>query len=116
MGRIAPNSYVLTPEQIETFHRDGCVTLPNVLTEEEVIEIEQVFDRFLNRDIHVPGKDFCDMSKPFGVPFEDWSIVNCMLPTVYHPEFADNICAPSSRNGGGYQRIDFILTRRAPSS
>jgi hypothetical protein len=27
----------------------------------------------------------------FGVPFEDWSIVNCMLPTVYHPEFVNNI-------------------------
>jgi hypothetical protein len=90
-GRTAPDSYVLTPEHIETFHRDGCVTLPNVLTEEEVSEIEKVFDRFLNREIHVPDKDFCDMSKPFGIPFEMWSIVNCMLPTKYHPEFAGNI-------------------------
>lgn len=90
-GRVSQESYVLTPEQIETFHRDGCVTLPDVLTEEEVAEIEVVFDRFLNRDIHVPGKDFCDMSKPFGIPFEEWSIVNCMLPTTYHPEFKNNI-------------------------
>jgi len=82
---------VLTPEQIEAFHKDGCVTLPNVLTEEEVSGIEKVFDRFLNREIHVPGKDFCDMSKPFGIPFEDWSIVNCMLPTTYHPQFKNNI-------------------------
>jgi len=56
-----------------------------------VSKIEKVFDRFLNREIHVPGKDFCDMSKPFGVPFEEWSIVNCMLPTKYHPEFQNNI-------------------------
>ena len=34
---------------------------------------------------------FCDMSKPFGIPFEEWSIVNCMLPTTYHPEFQNNI-------------------------
>ena len=59
----SPESYILTPEQIDTFHKEGCVTLPNVLTEEEVIEIEKVFDQFLKREIHVPGKDFCDMSK-----------------------------------------------------
>mmetsp|Transcript_6792 Transcript_6792/g.12100 ORF Transcript_6792/g.12100 Transcript_6792/m.12100 type:complete len:245 (+) Transcript_6792:47-781(+) len=90
-GRTSPASYTLTSDQIDTFHKDGCVTLPNVLTEEEVSKIEKVFDRFLNREIHVPGKDFCDMSKPFGVPFEEWSIVNCMLPTKYHPEFQNNI-------------------------
>ena len=72
----SPESYILTPEQIDTFHKEGCVTLPNVLTEEEVVEIEKVFDQFLNREIHVPGKDFCDMSKPFGIPFEEWSIVS----------------------------------------
>lgn len=90
-GRNAPDNYVLTPEQIDTFHKDGCVTLLNVLTEEEVCEIEKVFNKFLNQEIHVPGKDFCDMSKPFGIPFEEWSIVNCMLPTTYHPEFQNNI-------------------------
>lgn len=90
-GRISSDSYVLTEEQIETFHRDGLVTLHDVLTEEEVVEIEVVFDKFLNREIHVPGKDFCDMSKPFGIPFEEWSIVNCMLPTRYHPPFQNNI-------------------------
>jgi phytanoyl-CoA hydroxylase len=32
-----------------------------------------------------------DMSKPFDTPFEDWSIVNCMLPTRYYPPFQNNI-------------------------
>lgn len=90
-GRTSADGYILTPEQIDTFHKDGCVTLPNVLTEEEVSEIELIFNRFLNREIYVPDKDFCDMSKPFGIPFDQWSIVNCMLPTTYHPEFTDNI-------------------------
>ena len=62
-----------------------------MLTEHEVSEIEKVFEQFLGREIHVPGKDFCDMSKPFGIPFEDWSIVNCMLPTRYYPPFQNNI-------------------------
>ena len=90
-GRISPTKYILTPNQIEDFHLNGCCTLQNVLTEEEVSEIEKIFDQFLERKITVPGKDFCDMSKPFGTPFEEWSIVNCMLPTLYHPPFRNNI-------------------------
>jgi phytanoyl-CoA hydroxylase len=90
-GRISETEYILTPEQIESFHRDGCITLPNVLRQEEVDKLEIVFDKFLSREIPVPGKDFCDMSKPFNTPFEDWSIVNCMLPTKYHPPWQNNI-------------------------
>jgi len=90
-GRISRDKYILTPEQIESFRRDGCTTIEDVLTEDEVTDIEKVFDRFLSRDIPVPGKDFCDMSKPFGTPFEEWSIVNCMLPTHYYPSFQNNV-------------------------
>uniref|UniRef100_A0A7S4JX87 Fe2OG dioxygenase domain-containing protein n=1 Tax=Odontella aurita TaxID=265563 RepID=A0A7S4JX87_9STRA len=90
-GRVSRDKYILTPEQLESFHRDGCTTLQGVLTEDEVENIEQVFDRFLSRDIPVPGKDFCDMSKPFDTPFEEWSIVNCMLPTKYYPPFRNNV-------------------------
>mmetsp|Transcript_19685 Transcript_19685/g.32291 ORF Transcript_19685/g.32291 Transcript_19685/m.32291 type:complete len:282 (+) Transcript_19685:112-957(+) len=101
-GRISSDSYVLTEEQIKTFHRDGLVTLHDVLTEDEVAEIADVFDKFMNREIHVPGKDFCDMSKPFGIPFEEWSIVNCMLPTRYHPPFQNNI----------FERITSVIVRQ----
>jgi len=90
-GRISRTEYILSPQEIHDFRENGCCTLQNVLTEDEVADIEEVFDRFLNRDIHVPGKDFCDMSKPFSTPFEQWSIVNCMLPTRYYPAFENNI-------------------------
>ncbi|KAL7468929.1 hypothetical protein ACHAXS_009168 [Conticribra weissflogii] len=91
-GRTSPITYKLTPTQIQTFHSTGLVTLPSVLTPAEVTEqIIPTFDRFLHRVIPVPGKDFCDMSKPFSTPFEEWSIVNCMLPTRYHPPFQNNI-------------------------
>eukprot|EP00977_Amphora_coffeiformis_P002212 scaffold425_cov175-Amphora_coffeaeformis.AAC.71 len=91
-GRISDDEYRLTPQQIEEFHREGCVTIENVLTEEEVVAIERVFDGFMSGEIPPPpGKDFCDMSKPFGVPVEEWSIVNCMLPTHYHPPLQGNI-------------------------
>lgn len=90
-GRVSENEFLLTPEQIETFHREGCVTVENVLTESEVAELQAVFDRFVSGEITVPGKDFCDMSKPFGIPFSEWSIVNCMLPTKYYPPLRGNI-------------------------
>lgn len=31
------------------------------------------------------------MSKPFGVPYEEWSLVNCMLPTRYYPPLQNNV-------------------------
>jgi phytanoyl-CoA hydroxylase len=40
---------------------------------------------FMERQIHVPGKDFCDMSKPLSAKFEDYSLVNAMLPRKYYP-------------------------------
>lgn len=90
-GRISKTEYILTPKQIQDFKTQGCCTLNDVLDEEEMIQIESIFQKFMNREIHVPGKDFCDMSKPFDTPFEDWSIVNCMLPTRYYPSFQNNI-------------------------
>lgn len=90
-GRISDNEFMLTPEQIQMFHSQGCVTIDNVLTEEEVQELELIFDRFMAGEIPVPAKDFCDMSKPFGIPRDEWSIVNCMLPTTYFPEWRGNV-------------------------
>lgn len=55
-GRISPDEFVLTPEQIEAFHRDGCVTIEDVLSEAEVEELGAVFDRFVSGEIQVPGK------------------------------------------------------------
>ena len=90
-GRISDEEYILTPEQIETFHKEGCVTIPDVLNEDEVDYLAYIFDRFVSGEISVPGKDFCDMSKPFGIPYEQWSLVNCMLPTKYYPPLRGNI-------------------------
>jgi len=92
-GRQNPKEedYIVDPHLIEKFRADGCVTLESVLTENEVLEIERTFDQFLTREIKVPGKDFCDMSKPFNTLFENYSIVNCMLPTHYHKQFANNV-------------------------
>lgn len=85
------DEYVLSPEQIEQFHRDGYVTLRDVLTEEEMAAIEPEFERFITGQVPDMGRDFCDMSGPYDRKFEDFSLVNAVLPRKYQPEIRDNI-------------------------
>jgi len=101
-GRTSDDEFCLSPEQVDAFHRDGCITVENVLTEEEVEELAVVFDRFVSGEIPVPGKDFCDMSKPFGIPISEWSLVNCMLPTTYYPPLKHNV----------YERLTASIARQ----
>lgn len=85
------DSYVLTPDQIAQFHRDGYVTLTEVLTEEELAQIEPTFDSFIRGEVPDMGRDFCDMSGPYGRAFENFSLVNAMLPRRYMPTVSGNI-------------------------
>ena len=99
-GRISmtPPVFRLTQDEIDAFFRDGLVTIPNVLTEEELRPLVEAFDRFMDGTIDVPGKDLCDMSKPFGTPREEWSIVNAMLPTTYDPTLQNNVYEQITKN------------------
>ena len=96
-GRVLGKAeYKVSPESREQFLRNGWTTLDDVLTEDELVKIEEIYDRFMLPPGHperilCEGKDFCDMSKPFETPFEEYSIINAMLPTRYHPPFQDNI-------------------------
>jgi phytanoyl-CoA hydroxylase len=85
------DSYVVTPEQIAHFHDHGYVHLPGVLSEAEVDELAVTYDRFLRREIDVPGKDYCDMAGDYGRRPEDYSIINVMLPRRYHPAWVGNV-------------------------
>mgnify|MGYP001372304559 FL=1 len=81
----------LTPAQRDAFFEDGLVVLGKLLDEAAVAAIEVEYDRFMS-GIHSEemGKDFTDMSKPFGTPFDEWSVVNGMLPHRYHPPLRNN--------------------------
>lgn len=73
---------------IESFRTKGYALLPRFLTEAELLPIETLYDQFMRGEImtqKVHGKDFCDMSQPFETPFEQWRLVNAMLPTRYSP-------------------------------
>jgi len=85
------DDYLLGPEQIIQFQSEGYITLPQVLTEEELAAIEPTFQSFIGGEVPDMGRDFCDMSGPYGRRFEEFSLVNAVLPRRYRPEIADNI-------------------------
>lgn len=82
--------YRVAPDEAQRFRAAGWIHLQGVLSEEEVAEIERDYQRFLRREIEVPGKDFCDMSGGYDRPVEEFSIVNVMLPRRYHPAWRGN--------------------------
>eukprot|EP00252_Welwitschia_mirabilis_P023734 TRINITY_DN6799_c0_g1_i1.p1 TRINITY_DN6799_c0_g1~~TRINITY_DN6799_c0_g1_i1.p1 ORF type:complete len:270 (-),score=57.94 TRINITY_DN6799_c0_g1_i1:436-1245(-) len=85
------DDYIITPEEIEFYHQNGYVHLKGVLSEEEVNELEKEFMAFIRRDVHVEGKDFCDMSADYSKPIDDYSVINIMLPSRYNPALRNNI-------------------------
>lgn len=85
------DAYILGADQIEAYRRDGYLTLRAVVTEEELRGIEPDFDRFIAGEIPGMDRDFCDMSGPADRRFEDYSLVNAMLPRRYQPHLQGNI-------------------------
>ncbi|MGA9278621.1 phytanoyl-CoA dioxygenase family protein [Ilumatobacter sp.] len=89
--RITGDHYLVTDDEKQSFADNGYVHLEGLLTADEVDEIETVYDRFLRREIDVPGKDYCDMAGDYGRRPEDFSIINVMLPRRYHPAWRNNV-------------------------
>lgn len=84
--------YWLRASEIAAYHRDGYLSLAGFLSEPEILPIESVYSSFMNREIPVPGRDFCDMSAAdFNTPFEEWNLINAMLPSRYHPALRGNL-------------------------
>jgi len=83
--------YVVTDEHRRRFAEEGFVHLAGLLSADEVDEIAVDYDRFLRREIDVPGKDYCDMAGDYGRDPADYSIVNVMLPRRYYPAWVGNI-------------------------
>ena len=88
---VAARAAHLTPAQRDAFFEDGLVVLGKLLDEAAVAAIEVEYVRFMS-GLHAEemGKDFTDMSKPFGTPFDEWSVINGMLPHRYHPPLRNN--------------------------
>ena len=88
---ISGEAYVVTPEQIEAFERDGYVHIPAVLTESEMAEIEEPMMRFLRGEVNPEGKDLCDMSGATDRTPDEYTVYNAMLPRRYLPSMQGNV-------------------------
>ena len=91
MGRRDGSQYWLEQDEIETFRQQGWVHLRGVLAAAELAPIAATVDRFLRREIAVPGKDFCDMTGQYGTDPSHYAILNVMLPRRYHPAWQGNL-------------------------
>lgn len=90
-GKRVGDTYTLCPEQKNSFINEGLAILPNILTEEEMRPIEDIYMKYMEEGSpSLQGKDFCDMSKPFNTPRDEYSIINAMLPSRYYPELKNN--------------------------
>jgi len=115
-------NYLLLPEEIAAYRRDGYIVINDVLTEAEMAELDPWFDRFVAGEFADDmGRDFCDMSQPYGTPMEKFQLVNAMLPSKYRPELANNIyhrisqAIASQLYPGGTAAMDYeqFLAKRA---
>ncbi len=95
---VQGDAYILSPEQIEAFHREGYVLLDDVISESELAPLEELYQEFMRGDVKDMGRDFCDMSGPYTRAFEDFQIVNAVLPRVYRPELVGNIYERRARS------------------
>jgi ectoine hydroxylase-related dioxygenase (phytanoyl-CoA dioxygenase family) len=89
--RRTGNSYRITPEEVVQYREKGYLVLREVLTDEEVATLDPWFEHFVSGKEPNMGKDFCDMSQPYGTPVEEFKLVNAMLPSKYRPELVNNI-------------------------
>ena len=88
----APNDdYLLSAEQVASYQREGYLVLAHVVTESELRVLESPFQRFIEGRVSGMGRDFCDMSGPYGRAFEDFNLINAVLPRVYDPSLVDNV-------------------------
>ena len=85
------NNYWLTREQIDSYHRDGYIVLDDVVSEEELASFEPLYQKFIEGKVPDMGRDFCDMSGPYDRKFEEFQLVNAVLPRKYRPELENNV-------------------------
>ena len=83
--------YELTPTEIQQFNDLGYLVLNEFLSEDETASLDNWFDHFITGQQEGMGRDFCDMSQPYGTPFEEFRLVNAVLPSRYRPELQNNI-------------------------
>jgi phytanoyl-CoA hydroxylase len=86
------DSYLLCSEQKQAFFDTGLSILPGLLSAEELSELADVYGDYMrDGSPEKQGRDFCDMSKPYDTPRENYSVINAMLPRRYYPQLQGNV-------------------------
>lgn len=76
---------------VDGFARDGFTVVRGLVSADEVDGLAQTYERFLNREIAVQGRDYCDMAGDYQRAPEAFDVLNVMLPRRYHPEWCGNV-------------------------
>ncbi|MEW5305588.1 MAG: hypothetical protein WDW36_008120 [Sanguina aurantia] len=90
------SGYFVTDQQRTDFQDKGFVLLPGVMSELEMAThvdevIKLVYFKFLRGELDASGSDCCDMSGVPGRERGEFSILNVMLPRLYHPPWQGNL-------------------------
>jgi phytanoyl-CoA hydroxylase len=92
MGERQDDRYLVSDDEIQYFRAEGYVHLRNVLHEDELRQLDPVYDAFMRGEIAVEGRDLYDMvTGEFGTDPTNYAIFNVMLPRVYFPDWKGNI-------------------------
>eukprot|EP00882_Tetradesmus_deserticola_P001375 GHRQ01001490.1.p1 GENE.GHRQ01001490.1~~GHRQ01001490.1.p1 ORF type:complete len:276 (+),score=97.40 GHRQ01001490.1:392-1219(+) len=121
---ISGDSYIVNVADQKCFEENGFVLLKQVVTEQELqTVIDPVYHKFIKGEVHVPGKDLCDMSGAHGRSPAEFTVYNVMLPRIYYPAWQGNVLerrckAIADQLRGGDMHIDFdqIFAKRASSA
>ena len=74
------DAFILDPDQVAAFRRDGYLVVEEVIGQADLAELEAIYGSFMRGEVEGMGRDFCDMSGPYERAFDDWNIVNAVLP------------------------------------
>jgi len=101
-SRRVGDDYRVSAGDRAAYHAQGYIRLPNVLSEDELVAIETVYDRFATGEITGMGRDLCDMSGTYTDDFKNFALINAMLPRRYLPSLQGNI----------YERLSQSIARQ----
>jgi hypothetical protein len=91
MKLSTPDDYPLSAAQVASYQREGYLVLPDVVAETELLPLETTFQRFIQGRVTGMGRDFCDMSGPYERAFEDFNLINAVLPRRYDASLVGNV-------------------------
>ncbi len=78
---------MLTPEQIQAFHAEGYLRLPQITTREEVASIREIYDRLFSERCGWDEGNFFDLAGT-DTPELPLALPQMLLPSKYEPTLA----------------------------